>query len=137
MGSVRFLIFYLACGLAAAVTQFASSPHSPIPSLGASGAIAGVMGAYLIVFPHARIITLIPIFFFPFLVEIPAVFFLGIWYLTQLWHGAIAVHADVIYGGVAWWAHVGGFTAGILLLPLFLQSRREYRRSYPDEYRPW
>jgi membrane associated rhomboid family serine protease len=108
-----------------------------VPSLGASGAIAGVMGAYLVLFPHARIITLIPILFFPFIVEIPAVFYLGFWYLTQILNGTIAIRSDVDYGGIAWWAHVGGFTVGILLMPLFLRPRREYRPPYPDEYRPW
>jgi membrane associated rhomboid family serine protease len=137
MGPGRFLIFYLLCGVAAAAAQFASSPHSPVPSLGASGAIAGVMGAYLVLYPHARIITLIPILFFPFIVEIPAFLYLGYWYLLQLVHGAVAIRTDVAYGGIAWWAHVGGFTAGILLLPLFLRPHREYRQPYPDEYQPW
>jgi membrane associated rhomboid family serine protease len=137
MGTIGFLIFYLFCGLAAAGVQFASDPHSQVPSIGASGAIAGVMGAYLVLFPHARIITLIPIFIFPFIVEIPAVLYLGFWYISQLFNGAIAIHSDVDYGGIAWWAHVGGFTTGILLLPLFLRPRRESRRRFPDEYRPW
>jgi membrane associated rhomboid family serine protease len=137
MGTGRFLIFYLFCGVAAAAVQFVSNPLSQVPSLGASGAIAGVMGSYLVLFPHARIITLIPILFFPFIVEIPAVLYLGFWYLIQVLNGTVAIHSDVDYGGIAWWAHVGGFTVGILLLPLFLQPRRDYRRAYPDEYRPW
>jgi membrane associated rhomboid family serine protease len=137
MGPIRFLIFYLICGLAAGAAQFATNPASNVPSLGASGAIAGVMGAYLFLFPRARIITLIPILFIPFLVEIPAFVYLGFWYLMQLLNGTVAIRSDVDYGGIAWWAHVGGFTAGALLMPLFLQPRREHRRPFPDEYRPW
>ena len=136
MGPVRFLAFYLLCGLVAGITQFVSAPHSQVPSIGASGAIAGVMGAYLVLFPHARIITLILVVFWPLLVEIPAVFYLGFWYLTQLISG-FAVHPDVDYGGIAFWAHVGGFTVGIALVPLFKKPWREYRPPYLDEYRPW
>jgi membrane associated rhomboid family serine protease len=136
IGSARFLIFYLLCGFAAGVVQYWMSPNSETPSIGASGAIAGVMGAYLILFPYARIITLIPILFFPFIVEVPAVIFLGFWYITQIVSG-LSVHSGVAYEQVAWWAHVGGFTAGILLLAVFLPRRVQYRRPYPDEYHPW
>ena len=136
MGSGRFLFFYLLCGLAAGVIQYASYPQSEVPNIGASGAIAGVMGAYLILFPQARIITLIPILFFPFIVEIPAVFFLGIWALTQLFN-VFTISPMAEHGGIAFWAHVGGFVVGILLLPLFLKRPKEHRPRYPDEYQPW
>ena len=137
MGSVRFLAFYLLCGLAAGTTQYVSNPTSQVPSIGASGAIAGVMGAYLVLFPTARIITLIPILFFPFIVEIPAVFYLGVWALTQLFN-VFTIHPDMSGGGVAWWAHVGGFAMGIILLPLFtMHTRKEARPVYRDEYQPW
>jgi membrane associated rhomboid family serine protease len=136
MGSGRFLLFYLLCGLTAGLVQYLSNPNSEVPSIGASGAIAGVMGAYLVLFPQARIITLIPILFFPLLVQIPAVFFLGFWFLTQLFSG-LASAGDTAASGIAWWAHVGGFTAGILLHFLFVQPRQEQRPFYPDEYQPW
>jgi membrane associated rhomboid family serine protease len=137
MGPVRYLIFYLLCGLAAGLTHFLTNPTSPVPCIGASGAIAGVLGAYLVLFPTARILTLIPILFFPFIVEIPAVVFLGIWFASQFFSGTLSLISTQYYEGVAWWAHVGGFVAGIVLLPAFKKSAQEYRRYYPDEYRPW
>jgi membrane associated rhomboid family serine protease len=137
MGPARYLVFYLLCGLAAGLTHYLTNPTSPVPTVGASGAIAGVMGAYFVLFPTARVITLIPVFFFPFIVEIPAVVYLGIWFASQLFSGTLALVGPQSYEGVAWWAHVGGFAAGIALLPLFKKSRKQYRRYYPDEYWPW
>jgi membrane associated rhomboid family serine protease len=137
MGPARYLVFYLLCGLAAGLTHYLTNPTSPVPTVGASGAIAGVMGAYFVLFPTARVITLIPVFFFPFLVEIPAVVYLGVWFASQLFSGTLALVGPQYYEGVAWWAHVGGFVAGIALLPLFKKSRKQYRRYYPDEYWPW
>jgi membrane associated rhomboid family serine protease len=137
MGSARFLFFYLLCGLCASIIQYASYPQSDVPNIGASGAIAGVMGAYLVLFPQARIITLILIVFIPWIVEIPAVFFLGIWALTQLFD-VLTISPMATHGGIAFWAHVGGFVVGILLLSLFLQPQKEAPRPvYPDEYQPW
>lgn len=120
MGPGRFLVFYLLCGLAAGGAQYFTNPDSAVPAIGASGAIAGVMGAYLVLFPHARVVTIIPIFIFPLFVQFPAFFYLGFWYLTQLLNGTMAIHDEMAVGGVAWWAHVGGFAAGIALLPVFL-----------------
>jgi membrane associated rhomboid family serine protease len=137
MGPVRYPIFYLLCGVAAGLTHCATNPTSTMPTVGASGAIAGVMGAYFVLFPTARVITLIPILFIPFLVEVPAVVYLGIWFVSQLFSGTLSLVSEPSYGSVAWWAHVGGFVAGTALLPLFKKSRRQYRRSYADEYRPW
>jgi membrane associated rhomboid family serine protease len=137
MGSGRFLAFYFLCGLAASLTHYLTNRNSTLPTIGASGAVAGVMGAYLLLFPAARIITLVLVFFWPLFVEVPAVFYLGLWYLSQLLNGVMALHAPVPYGDVAWWAHVGGFATGVVLLPLFKQSRKRYRRPYPDEYWPW
>ena len=137
MGSVRYLVFYLLCGLAADLAQYAASPYSTVPGIGASGAIAGVMGAYFVLFPTAQVLTLIPILFIPFIVEVPAVFYLAIWFMTQFFHGTLSLVSAQTYEGVAWWAHVGGFVAGIALLPVFKKSRREYRRYYADEYYPW
>ncbi|MGA6926808.1 MAG: rhomboid family intramembrane serine protease [Desulfosarcina sp.] len=116
LGSVRYAIFYLLCGLASGLTQLLVNIHSNIPTIGASGAIAGVMGAYFILYPRSRILTLIPIIFIPWFVEIPAFFFLGIWFLLQFLN---ATGSSGHAGGIAWWAHIGGFVFGILFLKLF------------------
>src|SRR5204862_1387304 len=112
----RFVVFYLLCGAAAAFAQTAMSPDSPVPMVGASGAIAGVMGAYFVLYPHSRIVTLVPIFLFVQLIEVPAIFFLGIWFLMQFISGvgSIATAASrQPAGGVAFWAHIAGFVAGV------------------------
>lgn len=109
-GHVGYALLYLGSGLAASLLQLASSPTSPIPTVGASGAIAGVMGAYFVMFRHAQVVTLLPLGVFTQLVAVPAPFFLGIWFLFQLLSAALAP-AGV--GGVAFWAHVGGFVAGL------------------------
>ncbi len=137
MGSGRYLPFYLLCGLAAAFVHIAFNPNSLIPTVGASGAISGVLAAYLILFPTARVITLVPLFFLPWFVEIPAVFYLGFWFVSQLLNGILTIVAGVqAFGGVAWWAHIGGFLAGLILVRPFV-SRRYIRRVYADEYFPW
>jgi membrane associated rhomboid family serine protease len=116
MGPVRFLVFYILCGTVAALAQIAIDPGSSVPLIGASGAIAGVLAAYFMLYPYARVLTLIPIFFFLRLVAIPAVFLLGFWFILQVISGAGSIGAD---GGVAWFAHIGGFIAGaILVFPL-------------------
>lgn len=112
MGHFRYLVFYVACGIAASLTHLLSVPSSPVPTVGASGAIAGVLGAYFLLFPRARVLTLVPIFFFIQVVEIPAFIFLGIWFLLQFFSGSIALFSSQVTGGVAWWAHIGGFAAG-------------------------
>jgi membrane associated rhomboid family serine protease len=120
LGHVRFLIFYLACGLAAALAQVYVHPTSKLPMVGASGAVAGVLGAYLVLFPHSRVLALIPILFFFQIVELPAVLFLAFWFLMQFLNGAIAITgAPYSTGGVAWWAHIGGFMSGAALAYLF------------------
>ena len=91
MGPARYLVFYLLCGLAAGVTHYLTNPDSTVPTVGASGAIAGVLGAYFVLFPTARVITLIPIFFLPFIIEIPAVVFLGVWFVSQLFSGTLSL----------------------------------------------
>ncbi len=137
MGSGRYLLFYLLCGLVAALVHIAFNQDSLIPTLGASGAISGVLAAYLILFPTARVITLVPLFFLPWFVEIPAVFYLGLWFLSQLSNGVLSIIAGVqAFGGVAWWAHIGGFLAGLILVRLFTY-RRYVRHIYIDEYYPW
>lgn len=137
MGPGRFLIFYLLCGGVAAIVHVWMNPGSTIPTVGASGAISGVMGAYLVLFPYSRVITLIPFFFFPYLFEVPALFFIGLWFGGQLMNALVtSALAPPDVGGVAWWAHVGGFVAGIVLVRLFV-VRRFVRRVYVDEYFPW
>jgi membrane associated rhomboid family serine protease len=137
MGHGGYLAFYLLCGLAAGLTHVWFNATSEIPTIGASGAISGVLGAYLILFPTARVITLLPIFFWPWFVEIPALVYLGFWFLSQLFNGALAIAIGAQeFGGVAWWAHAGGFIAGALLVGLFAR-RRYVRRVYVDEYWPW
>ena len=134
MGPLRFLIFYLLCGIAAGIVHVITNPESTIPTVGASGAIAGVMGAYLVLFPFSRVIVMVPIFFWPFFFELPAVTFLLIWYLTQLWSGTFALASVQDVGGVAWWAHVGGFVAGLVLHRFFCQPTVRRRRLQPDEW---
>ena len=137
MGSARFFLFYILSGLAAALTQAFIAPNSQIPAIGASGAIAGVLGAYIVLFPRSRVITLIPIFLIPWYTEIPAIFYLGFWFVTQLFSGFTQL-SNVDAGGVAWWAHIGGFVFGVLLFRLFTPARHPaYTRQYPDEYWPW
>lgn len=121
MGPVRFVLFYLLCGLLALGAHFVFNHDSAAPVIGASGAIAGVMGAYLLLYPKAKVLTLIPIFIFPYVTELPAVLFLGIWFFLQLLSGVFS-HVAAEPGGVAWWAHAGGFVAGMLLLPFFRRA---------------
>ncbi|KJS30046.1 MAG: protease [Desulfatitalea sp. BRH_c12] len=117
LGPVRYLAFYLLCGIASGISHFVLNTHSTAPTIGASGAIAGVMGAYFLLHPTSRILTLIPIFFIPWFVEIPAFFFLGVWFLMQFLSATASTGGA---GGIAWWAHIGGFVFGMLFLKLFL-----------------
>lgn len=129
LGHVKYTIFYLACGVLAALAQWVVSPQSAIPSLGASGAIAGVMGAYIIKFPKAPINTLVFLGFFITTLKIPAVFFLGFWFLQQAISGVASLGVQTDVGGVAYWAHAGGFVFGAILGPLLgLFSAEDSRR---------
>jgi membrane associated rhomboid family serine protease len=127
MGHGRFIVFYLLCGVAAALAQTFMNPNSLVPMVGASGAIAGVMGAYFVLYPHSKIVTLIPIFFFIQIVEIPAIFFLGIWFLMQFLSSIVSVATiggqDV--GGTAFWAHVAGFITGLGGVVVFRRPERQ------------
>ncbi|WOD39328.1 rhomboid family intramembrane serine protease [Nodosilinea sp. E11] len=120
LGHLRFLIFYLGCGVLAGLTQWVFDPSSTVPTIGASGAIAGVMGAYILRFPRARIVTLIPLIIFFTTVRIPAIFFLGFWFVQQALFSLASLSSDVNLGssGVAYWAHSGGFVFGLILGPL-------------------
>lgn len=131
LGHGKYLLFYLVCGLAAGLTHVMLAPFSRVPTLGASGAIAGVMGAYLIKFPHSRIITLVPVFVFLTTMEIPAVFMLAYWFIIQLFSGVGSIgYSNISKGGVAWFAHVGGFVAGMVLIyVLGTRERFRYRRD--------
>jgi len=126
MGHVRFLIFYLLCGLAAAFAQITTSPDAAIPMVGASGAISGVMGGYLLLYPNVRVYTLVPLGFFITSLALPAWVMLGYWFVIQFFSGLVSFGGEM--GGVAFWAHVGGFVAGIALIKLFA------RGNYIDEH---
>ncbi|NJK39754.1 MAG: rhomboid family intramembrane serine protease [Oscillatoriales cyanobacterium RM2_1_1] len=124
MGGLQFLVFYLICGALAALAQWGFAQGSSVPSLGASGAIAGVMGAYILKFPQVRILTLIPLGFFFYTLRIPAVFFLGFWFVQQAFNGISIMQVQTAVGmmnegGVAYWAHAGGFVFGAVLGPAF------------------
>jgi membrane associated rhomboid family serine protease len=121
MGPLRYLAFYLLCGIASGMLHWMTNPDSTLPTIGASGAIAGVLGAYLRLYPRARIVTLIPIFIIPFFFELPAFFYLGFWFFTQLLNGTFSIGGAAAAEGIAWWAHVGGFLAGLAICPLFLR----------------
>lgn len=116
LGPLRYALFYLLCGLISGLTHLVLNAQSTAPTIGASGAVAGVMGAYFLLHPSSRILTLIPIIIIPWFVEIPAFFFLGLWFLIQLLNASAR---SGVAGGIAWWAHVGGFVAGMVLLKLF------------------
>ena len=128
LGHVKFFIFYIMCGLAASLLHIFTSPNSQVPMVGASGAIAGVLGAYMIRFPKARILTLIFFGFFIRVIRVPALFVLGFWFILQLLYALPSIGSTS--GGVAWFAHVGGFLAGIVLFKLF--SGFSKRRYYYD-----
>jgi membrane associated rhomboid family serine protease len=120
MGRLRFILFYLLCGLAAAAGQILTDPSSGIPMVGASGAISGVMGAYLVLYPKVRVYAMVPLGFFLTSVALPAWVMLGYWFLIQFVSGLVSVGGEG--GGVAFWAHVGGFVAGVVLVKLFARS---------------
>jgi len=127
MGHGKYLLFYLLCGVVAAVVQCVMNPSSDVPMVGASGAISGVLGAYMVLFPLSRVIALVPAFFFAYFVELPAFVFLGFWALLQFLQGmATLPYAHLLKGGVAWWAHLGGFVCGFILARPFSE-----RRGYP------
>jgi membrane associated rhomboid family serine protease len=132
LGHGRYLAFYLACGLAASFAHAFVNAGSTIPAVGASGAIAGVTGAYARLFPRSWIVLLVPIFFIPFFFELPALLYIAFWFFMQVLQGTAGLMMPEA-GGVAWWAHIGGFVAGILLAPVIHRPRPSYRHFYPDE----
>ena len=125
VGHGRFIAFYLLCGMVAALGHVAMDPTSTLPTIGASGAIAGVMGAYFVLYPHSRVLTAVPLIVYFEIVELPAVFLLGFWFVMQLFSaGAIAVTANASSGGIAFVAHVAGFVAGLVGIFVFRKRRR-------------
>jgi membrane associated rhomboid family serine protease len=133
MGTLRYLGFYLICGIIAGLVHYFTHMNSTLPTVGASGALAGVLGAYFLLFPNARVITLIPLFFLPIFVEIPAIIYLGFWALSQVFSGVLMLGLPKDVGGVAFWAHVGGFVAGMLLHWFFIKNKKGIRRLSLDE----
>jgi membrane associated rhomboid family serine protease len=132
MGHFKYLIFYLFCGITSSLAHIITNLSSPIPTIGASGAISGVLGAYFIIFPEARIMTLLPFGFFLQIAAIPAFLFLGFWFISQTLNGiaSLAVRTYINSGGVAWWAHIGGFVTGFVI-------GRKFRRRYRPYYYGW
>jgi membrane associated rhomboid family serine protease len=130
MGHLRFVVFYLLCGLAAAMAQVMANPSSTIPMVGASGAISGVMGAYLLLYPRVRVFAIVPIGFFITSMALPAWVMLGYWFLIQIVSGFVSIGQQE--GGVAFWAHAGGFVAGIVLIKLF--TRPDYLEAHRQHH---
>ena len=116
-GHIRFVIFFFLCGALASALHVVIDPHSPVPTVGASGAISGVLAAYLVMFPRTRVVTIIPIFFFLQIAELPAMAVIGLWFVIQFFNGVLSLGYETAgMGGVAWWAHMGGFLAGLVLV---------------------
>lgn len=129
LGRARFVLFYALCGLGAVVGQILVDPHSMVPMIGASGAISGVLAGYVTLFPHARVVTLIPIFIFIHFMEVPAGVFIVLWFILQLVQGYLSLGMIAEgAGGVAWFAHIGGFLAGLVCIRLLLSKRRPRAR---------
>jgi membrane associated rhomboid family serine protease len=133
LGPGRYFIFYLVCGVAASAAHAMFNAASIVPALGASGAIAGVMGAYLRLFPFARVIVLVPILFLPLFFEMHAVVYVAFWFFVQILQGGFELFVPSAGGGVAWWAHIGGFVTGLAFGSLLQPLRRGYRPYYADE----
>ena len=128
MGARRYAAFYMMAGIAAGLATIAIAPTSPVPVVGASGAIAGVLGAYFVMYPRGRILTLVPLFIFFYTAEIPAVAYLLVWFVLQLYAGLAESAPGAAAGGVAWWAHIGGFLFGIAIGPLMARTDSRVRR---------
>jgi hypothetical protein len=133
LGHVCYLLFYLVGGIIAGLAHVVAYANSATPTVGASGAIAAVLGAYLILFPRSRVLTLIPVFYFIRIVEIPAVIYLGFWFISQFFNGVFALTSTDVFqgGGVAWWAHIGGFLFGLATVRLISPSPG---RAHKDEF---
>ncbi len=124
MGSGRYILFYLTGGLVASLTHILTNPASQIPTVGASGAIAAVLGAYLVLYPQSKVLTIVPLGFFIRMTMLPASIVLGLWFILQFFSGVLSLGGPDV-GGVAFWAHIGGFVAGIVMAKLFAKRRRQ------------
>ena len=138
LGSRRYLLFYILGGIAAGLLQYFFSGSSAVPALGASGAIAAVMGAYLVFYPKAKVVTFVPIFIFGWFVRISSFIYITVWFLIQMYSGLVTLGtaASMEAGGVAWWAHIGGFIFGLLMAKPFCIGKCQ-RKVYVDEHYPW
>jgi len=134
IGHFKYLLFYVLCGIIAGAVHVAFNPRSGVPCIGASGAIAGVLGAYFFCYPGARVLTLVPIFYFITFIHLPAFLLLGFWFLLQVMSGT---RPGVEATGVAWWAHIGGFVGGIVLAILIPQSKRSRQEERLDRFRAY
>ncbi len=131
LGHFKFIAFYFLCGIIASSVHVFFNSQSSVPCVGASGAIAGVLGAYMITFPRARVVTIVPLFVFIQVMELPAMVVLGFWFVIQFFNGAASITASTSGAGVAWWAHIGGFAAGVIILyimRIFLKKTYRTRR---------
>mgnify|MGYP006267719021 CR=1 FL=1 len=135
MGHGPFLVFYLLCGAAGNIGHILTNPLSTVPTVGASGAIAGVLGAYFLLFPRARVVTIVPLFVIPMVMEVPAVVFLGLWFVLQFLSGAVSLGRSASEGGVAWWAHIGGFVFGAVVMLILRGVTLPSERSYGSRSR--
>jgi membrane associated rhomboid family serine protease len=133
LGRGRYFTFYVACGLLASVTHAFFNPTSTIPALGASGAIAGVLGCYIRLFPWARLVVLVPVLFLPLFFDVPAIVFAGLWFMMQLLQGTVELFSPSTGGGIAWWAHIGGFVGGLLFAGVLRPPRTRRRPYFADE----
>ncbi|MCS6858850.1 MAG: rhomboid family intramembrane serine protease [Abditibacteriales bacterium] len=137
LGHLRYLFFYLVCGVGASIVHIFFNLNSTVPAIGASGAISGVLAGYLMLYPTARVATLVIFFFLIDIVELPALLFIGIWFLQQFFAGvAMLPFADAAVGGVAYWAHIGGFVVGFVCVRFFC-IKRPARRRFADEWYPF
>ncbi len=131
LGHFKYLCFYIICGIIASTVHVFFNSQSDVPCIGASGAIAGVLGAYMITFPRARVVTILPLWFILQIIELPAYIVLGFWFVIQFFNGAVSITTSASGGGVAWWAHIGGFISGIfifyILRILYGGTQKRYR----------
>ncbi len=125
MGKLRYFVFYILCGILAGFTHFILHRNSPVPAIGASGAISGIMAAYMIMFPKSTIVSLVPIIIIPLFIPIPALIYIGIWFLGQLFSGTSSLMLSDNATGIAFWAHIGGFVGGMLLYRFFDSAKRK------------
>ena len=129
LGSFRYLLFYLVTGILASMTHYFLYINSPVPAIGASGAISGIMAAYMFLFPKSRILSLVPVFIIPLLLPIPAFIYIGIWFIGQVFNGTYSLLLSSSATGIAFWAHIGGFLAGWLIYRRFLKKKYRSRSS--------